>query len=341
VGQIAHWWVIFLVGCSQRTATVRKEPPPLVRTVQAVQAPMPGTHAPATVVPRARLRLGFKFAERVESVEVTRGQKVSKGQLLARAEETTSRLDLRAAKVELGRAQRELRQARKLKASGAITPNSLEDAQVATALARTNLIQRQDRLQQTKLRSPVDGVVYEAIAQPGEIVAPGAPVVVVDEVERRLRFAVTDLGLGSIEVGRTLDVNRGEQRLTATVSSFAQGADAELGLYLVEAAFDSAAAQELPLGCTVEVGVEEDAVLGTKIPFDALLRRNDRTGAFVLRGVVHAREVEWREIGASHPSGRDVIIDNGVLAGEFVISEGGYFLRDGQAVRVAEEGPGG
>lgn len=76
----------------------------------------------------------------------------------------------------------------------------LEEAEQALALART-------RLGYAELVSPVSGVVLSRNAEPGEVLAAGAPVVTVGDIHRvYLRAYVEETDLGKVKLGQRVKV---------------------------------------------------------------------------------------------------------------------------------------
>jgi HlyD family secretion protein len=84
---------------------------------------------------------------------------------------------------------------------------AIADAQVAAATAALAVLER--RLDKTVLRAPADGVVSVIVAEVGENVHVGEPVLAIEETGKRwLSFNAREDRLRGIMVGTTLDVAR-------------------------------------------------------------------------------------------------------------------------------------
>lgn len=153
-----------------------------------------------------------------------------------RAEEVTqAESERRAAAERLADADRDLERARTLAAGGAIPREAAEEAQLARDLAaarlegasaQTRLVRRGARdeqvaaqravleqaraareaaaaaLDRTRLRAPFAGLVTERHREPGEVVAPGAPVLtLLDRDDRWVRIYVPEARLGAVRLG--------------------------------------------------------------------------------------------------------------------------------------------
>lgn len=110
------------------------------------------------------------------------GDKVKKGDLLVRLDDTSIRENLgsaeeagRAAAQAFEQAQRQLDRLQKLSASGAVSTQTLEDTEVrrnATqsdlAAAKARVAQARQQLEKTEVRAPFDGVVSERAVSAGD-----------------------------------------------------------------------------------------------------------------------------------------------------------------------------
>lgn len=160
----------------------------------------------------------------VLEMAVEQGQRVKKGQLLARIEDTSLQNQLLAARTAVRLARNALQVARseeernrRLSNAGVITRRDLEravlaryqaQAQLSEAEARLALAQQQ--LGRTRLRAPFDGVVSERHASAGDIVQPGAPLyTVIDPTSMRLEASVPASQLNLLEPGVRVDFNVG------------------------------------------------------------------------------------------------------------------------------------
>jgi HlyD family secretion protein len=82
---------------------------------------------------------------------------------------------------------------------------AIADAQVLAATAAVDVLER--RLEKTLLRAPADGVVQVIVAEVGEAIRVGQPVLTLEEVAKRwLSFNVREDRLAGLSVGAKVDV---------------------------------------------------------------------------------------------------------------------------------------
>ncbi|WNG54217.1 efflux RND transporter periplasmic adaptor subunit [Archangium gephyra] len=153
---------------------------------------------------------------------VEQGQKVKKGQLLARIEDTSlqdqliaARSAVRVARSGLRVARSEEERNRKLADAGVITRRELARVELARFQAQAQLSEAEARLAlarqqvgRTRIRAPFAGVVSERLASAGDIVQPGTALyTVIDPTSLRLEASVPAAQLSVLEPGVGVDFN--------------------------------------------------------------------------------------------------------------------------------------
>ena len=144
------------------------------------------------------------------------GAHVSRGTPLARIDDSAIRDSWLSAKSGVTQAllaadigKREQERSEKLLAAGAIAENALEAARRGNLAAQAQLddakarfASAQKNLDNTVVKAPYDGIVSERQVNPGDIVAPGAPLfTVVDPGTMRLEGTVPADQLGAVRIG--------------------------------------------------------------------------------------------------------------------------------------------
>jgi multidrug efflux system membrane fusion protein len=128
-----------------------------------------------------RVELGIVNSGIVSSVEVTSGQKVKKGQVLLRLDQSVIRANQAAArsllakeKLEMAEATREYERNQELYDRTQLSEHELQLAEIALSVAKAELAEAGARLARCKqqlefsqLRAPVDGTIRQVLAWPG------------------------------------------------------------------------------------------------------------------------------------------------------------------------------
>lgn len=169
-----------------------------------------------SLAPEKEARLSAEVPGAVVQTYAEAGQRVTRGQLLARLDDSaiqqaflSARSTMASAQSGASNAERELGRARTLVAAGAIAERDLENATTANtaaqaqlAAARAQVAAAEQNLGRTRITAPFTGIVATRTVSAGDVVAPGAPLfTVVEPGSMRLEAAVPAEQLASVRVG--------------------------------------------------------------------------------------------------------------------------------------------
>jgi RND family efflux transporter MFP subunit len=326
------------LGCH---ATKPAPPPPVpaVLTTKVHATPEPPLARRGRVASDGRLKLGFAVPGVIASLNVRTGTVVKKGQVLARLKSGDASATLRSAQVARGQALHNARSADTLAASGSLPSGQVVDANAALQLANANVALASESVAHRKLVAPESGTILRRLAEPGEAVAPGTPVVVLENTKRMIiETGITERELARVKEGQQATLMlEGGAPLSAVVTSIAPAPLGD-GLYAVE--LTPTAVPEgsaLRPGTLLEVHfLDTSGAREVRIPLDAIVHRDDADWALVVRPAADATKVEMRKLDLVRVDGKDVVVRAGLTEGDQIVREGGFFLRDGQIVRVLE-----
>ncbi len=289
-----------------------------------------GFTATGMALPIQRATLSTRLMGSVTAVLVQEGDRVTRGQVLARidARELSARrmqvdAGLSAALAVAQEAETQARRFRALYADSAATRSQLD--QVETGLARAAAGVATARGAQAELdalgdyatiRAPFAGMVTRRMVDPGAMAAPGAPLLEVQD-DSRLRIAVAapPAIAGRLRREQRLDGSIEGQRLEATVEGVVPaGATAMSTVNLLvpnprgEFPAMSAATIRIP-------GAPQRAVV---VPRSALVREGDLVGVRLRQG--GAAALRWVTLGdVTDDDAAMVEIRSGLSAGDTVL----------------------
>lgn len=139
-----------------------------------VARPIRGT---GVVRHKSEADLSFKVGGVVTAVLVEEGARVKKGQVLARLDPTEVGAALRQANEGAIKAERDLERVKRLHATGAVALVELQNAQTGVDVARAGVDAAAFNASRAVIVAPDDGRIDRRFVEPGEVVAPGRPVV--------------------------------------------------------------------------------------------------------------------------------------------------------------------
>ena len=153
------------------------------------------------------------------NVELAR-QEIARTSALA-ARDFASRQELDERTAQLAKSEADLALKRAQHAAGSAGPTAeeraLADARVL--LAEATVTDLQSQLDKTQLTAPVDGVVGVIVAEKGEVVPVGKPVLVLEAGRPWFAFTLREDALGGLTVGSSVDLTTASgQKIAARVA---------------------------------------------------------------------------------------------------------------------------
>lgn len=339
-----------LSGCEQEKAEAAK---PEVRPVKVVEVEKNTTgqklEYSGSVRSRTEMNLAFRVAGKITERLVDIGDRVKKGDVLARLDPTDYRLAMESAKANLDSATKALETARlaneRAKAlfeSHAVPKSQVEQAQLAydqansaRIAASASLDQAENQLSYTDLKSDREGIVASLSAERGQVVSAGSPVLtVVADDEKEVQIAVPESEISRFRPGDRVRVSFwADDRLemAGTVREVSASADPQSRTFSVRVS--------LPKNDTVLIGMTATVKTeggngegGLIVPLTALSQRgNDKIVWTVdpAQSKVHARTVS---VSSFTDGGVDVA--SGLKPGDLVVAAGVQFMRENLTVKL-------
>ena len=214
-------WALLLAGC-EPPAVDGGDSAQLVRTVEVRQGRLQHRLSFHGVLePVTRARLAFQSPGVLATRPAAMGQFVRQGELLATLDNPELGPSQRAAAARLqealtqrDQAARDLARLRSLVLSGAVGEEQveqkaaeLESLQASVAQAEADLAGSRQRLADATLLAPFDGVVSMTLAEPGEFVPAGQPVLALGGLDRlEVRVLLPASLVGALKGGDALDL---------------------------------------------------------------------------------------------------------------------------------------
>lgn len=295
--------------------------------------------------------LAFRIGGRLLERNVSVGDRVAPGQLVARLEAQDAQNSLRSAEADLVAAKAALDQAQKtevrqreLLEKGFTTRSQydqalqqLQTAQAQVTSAQARLRNAQDNLSYTELRADAAGAVTAKGAEPGEVVAAGKMIVqVARDGGRDAVFNVPAQLLRSVPKSVTVTIALSDDPgITASghVREVSPQADPTTGTYVVKVGLDNPS-PAMRLGATVIGSLKMDSDPVIQLPGTALTQSEGKPAVWVVDPAT--KTVSLREVKVARYDAASVIVTDGLKDGEIVVTAGVQALRPGQEVRPIE-----
>ena len=310
-----------------------------VRTVAAAKTAAAGGVVPGLVQARQRAALSARIPASVVALPYREGETVSAGDVVVRLDDRALRSALTAAETAARTASTDLSRLEALVKRQAATPRERDEAAARAAAAQASVQAAKDQLTYAVLAAPFAGRVAARPAHVGDVVAPGATLIVIEgrggfEVQAALDADQAPL----MKVGDhvAVEVDGVRSPLGAVVRSVSAAADPTTHRFDVRADLPSTPGLRSGLFARLRVSAptaaEESPAIA--IPASALVERGGLTGVYVVsQGRARLR---WIATGPS-ASGR-VEVRAGLTAGERVVLHPEESLSDGAVVTETSDG---
>jgi membrane fusion protein, multidrug efflux system len=308
---------------------------------------------PVEVAARYANAMSFRVAGKLIERTVRLGDRVHKGQVVARLDATDADRQAASAKAALDAAEHRLVFAKQQlerdtaqSAQNLIAANQLEqtqDAYSASLAARDQaadqLVLARNTLAYNTLAADHDGVITSENADTGQVLAAGQAVFGLawsGDTDVILDAAANDIGRIAVGEGASVTFSAFPgRRYDASVREVAPSADPQSRTYRVKLTLHDSSAQ-VRIGMTGDVTLlpvsqDPDGAKPFRVPATALFHRGNQPAVWVIRAsdsTLELRPVEVAEYGA-----RSVLLTRGLNDGDTVLLAGVHTVYAGEHVR--------
>jgi RND family efflux transporter MFP subunit len=216
----------------------------------------------------------------------------------------------------------------------------IAQAEAGAAAARAGLRAASVAASWAAITAPFDGVVTEKMVEPGNMAAPGVPLMTVEDTRGfRLEVRVDESRLGEIDQAQPVEVRldspAGEGALSGRIDEVARATAPGSHAYLLKIALpENGRLRSGMFGRARFAGPDRQALV---VPEAALVRRGQLATVFVVGADNRAR---LRMVNAAQAAAGLVEVSAGLDAGESIVVDPPPTLVDGSPVRAAGSGRG-
>ncbi len=325
--------LMLTTGCGKEKATSTETRRVLTQIVTGNNAATVTTY-PGRTQASEEANVAFRVAGTLLRVTVKEGDRVRRGQVIARMDDRDYRVQLTAAEAEFTQVKAEAERVMALFADSVGTANNYDKARYGLEQITQKLQHCRDQVEDCVLRAPFDGYVQSVLRESHETVGAGMPIVSLigdgqteivinipaSESLRRDQFA---------SFSARFDVLPGEQ-FPLQLLSIARQANVNQ-LYEVRLGLQGHHPQITPgMSTMVQLSYQNEDAKTILIPISAIRHSDDASSVFVYAdGKVRKTGVT---LGHVHNNGTVEVLA-GLKTGDQIVISGVNMLNDGEAVR--------
>jgi len=316
----------------------RQQAPPLVRAEPVKYDLLYDTvTAIGTAGANESVTITAKVTDTVSNVDFEDGDFVEEGAVLVQLTNREEEALLAEARANLDDAETQLARIENLAAQNLVSASELDIARSRTDASRARLDTVVARLSDRLIRAPFGGVLGFRQVSPGTLLQPNTPITTLDDVSIiKLDFTVPESFLGAMKPGATVLARAAgypDREFEGVVRTVGSRVDPVTRAFQVRAHIPNDERLLRPgMLLTVEVVTAQREAL--VVSENSVYQVQDRAFVYVIDSerTAHEREIRTgdRRFGA-------VEVLNGLEEGELVVTEGIVKLRDGAAVRLADQ----
>ncbi|MEO6974664.1 MAG: efflux RND transporter periplasmic adaptor subunit [Gallionella sp.] len=338
-----------LGGCGKGTApsttadpantdSAKTERPALTLVVGSVASDSANIYS-GEIRARHETQLGFRIGGKIIARPVDAGARVRAGQVLARLDPADSSLQASSAQAQYQLAVADAERYRELRSKNFVSQSALDakEAALKAAAAQAGLTGNQTAY--SELRADHAGVIAATLAEVGQVVGAGQPVLrLAQDGEREVAIAIPETEFSGLKIGAPADVtlwsdNRQGKHYKGRLRELSPSADPASRTYAARVALSGSVARA-ELGMTAQVRFDNHSTHKQFIiPLTAIFQQGDQAAVWV---VAADRSVSLHPVKVAAYRDDGAVVASGVTAGERIVGAGVHKLHPGEKIRIIE-----
>lgn len=282
------------------------------------------------------VRLGFMVAGKINFISSQEGQKVTKGQLLSSLDPTSYQIAKAQADIQVNQIKDEYNRIKLMYDRNSVSQSDFNKVNFSLQQATQQQKLHAKNLSDTRLYSPISGVLLKKMAEAGEIVGVGNPLFVVSDISRvKVNAFIPETELNRIKLGEHAKVyiSSLDKTFTGKVTEIGSSADATSRAFTVKVDMDNPGLQIRP-GMIAEVLFEKQSANQTlTLPTEAILHDTDNQ-TYVFIADINQQKAYKRKVSVGQLMNNQVEINSGIKEGELVVTGGQQKLSDGMTISL-------
>lgn len=335
---LSYMTVVMVCGAMLSSCHGNKTPTPpaaiRVETAVAGESATAGsTSYSGTVEESSGTVASFSVAGTIQSMNISAGDYVKKGQLIATVDAANLRNAYDISNSALAQAQDAYNRMKMLHDAEAISDmkwvemeQTLKQAQSAEAIARKTL-------GDASLHAPISGYVSEKFVDAGTTVAPGIPVIKIVSIDPvKVNISVPENKIASIPDNGEVEITvsaLGDKKFVGKIDEKGVAANPLTRAYDVKIVVDNKDGELLPgMICDVTLNTEEGTT-SLVVPTDAVMLAADNSHYVWLDSAGYAVK---RNVVAGALTDYGIVIESGINAGDSIIVKGQQKVSNGTKI---------
>jgi RND family efflux transporter MFP subunit len=329
--------ILLIVSCSEKTNEEQKEEVISVKTVFVQEVEYSAKiHSSGRLKSEKEAKLSFKTGGIIQKIFVTNGEKIHKGQILAKLNLEEIESQVNQAKVNYEKSLRDYNRVESLYNDSVVTLEQFQNVKSALEAAASGLDIAKFNLNFSTITAPFNGKVYKKLVEENEMVSTGMPIFMVGSAENQWQIScgLTDKDISKINLSdkAIIKFDISEKEFSAKVSEIAASANPMNGLFEIKLVLDSDENNFVSgLIGSIDIIASENQKF-TKIPIQSLVDVNGKSGfVFILNE--NNSKVRKVEVSVSEILGESVLVKSETQINQ-IVTDGVEYLKDDSTIKI-------
>ncbi len=330
--------ILIAAGCqSKKSATANEEEsvPVVISPVKKIQS-VKIISLSGNIEGYKTVRLGFMVAGKIDFIAVSEGEPVSKGMMLSSLDPSGYAIAKELADIQADQVQDEFNRLKQMHDSNSLSESDFVKISYGLKQARAQQKLHSKNLSDTKLYSPIDGVLLKKLAETGEITGVGIPLFVVSDIRKvKVSAFIPENELSYIRIGQKTNVFMSSLNINyeGRIIEVGSAADPASRAFQVRIEVENRDMKIRP-GMIADVKITTDVKNELlTIPVESLRHDyNDQTYVFVI-DTLHNKAF-MHNVSTGQIINRSIEITSGLTEKEAVVSGGQQKLVNGSRVTI-------
>jgi RND family efflux transporter MFP subunit len=264
------------------------------------------------------------------------GDYVRQNDVLIEVDDETIAANVLVAEANFEQQTKDLERLQRLEQGNAIAKHDLEQARIGLKKAEADLISARKALRDTRIKSPINGIVNKRMVEKGEFLSGGRQVCeIVNTSTLKIWIKVPEKDIFKLSKGQTAQItipSLPEGTFTGKINAIGEKADNAMKFDVEILIGNSGGKQRLKAGLFCEVSIPVEASPATLIEKTALVGSMKNPSVFVAEG----NQAVKKTIVVNESDDQNVEVISGLKEGEQVVISGQLNLNDGDRIKIVK-----
>lgn len=262
-----------------------------------------------------------------------KGDKVAVGDVIAKVDDEVISANVLTAEANYAQFEKDVDRLTRLAEQNAVTKRDLEQTTIGMKKAKADLINARKALDNTSIKSPIQGIINNDFVTEGQFLSGGTKVCeIVNNNQLKLNIKITEFEVYKIETGQEVEIRLSvfpDKKFTGKITAIAEKADAAMK-FNVEITLDNDVEAHLRSGLYAE------AFLPVKNQEHLIINKACILGSMEQPSVYVAQSGKAikRQIVTGQSTDKKIEVLSGLNEGDQVIASGQLNLKDGDDINV-------